>query len=63
MEADLRVSPLQYTIQRGEQTDTSTYEELQQGQAFTLKETETGALAASIQSTVCLLYTSDAADE
>jgi type III restriction enzyme len=52
IDKELKVSPLQYTIQRGEQTTTATYEEVQQGQAFTLQETETGALAASIQSSV-----------
>jgi type III restriction enzyme len=52
MEKELKVSPLQYTIQRGEQTATTTYDEVQQGQAFKLQETETGALAASTQSAV-----------
>ena len=52
IERELKVSPLQYTIQRGEQTATTTYEEVHQGQAFTLQETETGALKASVQSAV-----------
>ena len=52
IEKELKVSPLQYTIQRGEQTATATYDEVQQGQAFKLQETETGALSASIQSEV-----------
>src|ERR1035438_1415041 len=52
IEKELKVSPLQYTVQRGEQTATATYDEVQQGQAFKLQETETGALMASIQSTV-----------
>lgn len=52
LDKELKVSPLQYTIQRGEQTAATTYDEVQQGQAFTLKETETGALAASVQSAV-----------
>ena len=52
IEKELKVSPLQYTVQRGEQTATATYDEVQQGQAFELQETETGALMASIQSTV-----------
>lgn len=52
IDKELRVSPLQYTIQRGEQTANTTYDEVQQGQAFTLQETETGSLSASIQSAV-----------
>lgn len=52
IEKELKVSPLQYTVQRGEQTATATYDEVHQGQAFRLQETETGALMASIQSTV-----------
>jgi type III restriction enzyme len=52
IEKELKVSPLQYTVQRGEQTATATYDEVQQGQAFRLQETETGALMASIQSSV-----------
>ena len=52
LEKELKVSPLQYTIQRGEQTASASYEELQNGQVFELQETETGALAASIQSAV-----------
>ena len=37
----LRVTPLQYTIQRGEQADLTTYDDLKGGQAFVLKATET----------------------
>jgi type III restriction enzyme len=52
IEKELKVSPLQYTVQRGEQIATATYDEVRQGQAFKLQESETGALTASIQSTV-----------
>lgn len=52
IEKELKVSPLQYTIHRGEQSAATTYDELRQGQAFKLQETETGALSASVQSTV-----------
>ncbi|MBI5719363.1 MAG: DEAD/DEAH box helicase family protein [Burkholderiales bacterium] len=41
MNAHLRVTPLQYTIQRGEQTDLTTLDELKSGQSFVLKATET----------------------
>lgn len=41
LNAHLRVTPLQYTIQRGEQADLTTYDDLKSGQAFVLKATET----------------------
>lgn len=41
LNAHLRVTPLQYTIQRGEQADLTTYDDLKGGQAFVLKATET----------------------
>lgn len=37
----LRVTPLQYTIQRGEQAALTTFDDLKGGQAFVLKVTET----------------------
>ncbi len=37
----LRVTPLQYTIQRGEQAATNSYDDLKSGQGFVLKATET----------------------
>ena len=49
---ELNVSPLQYTIQRGEQTDEASYESLQQGDTFTLVETATGTIKSSIHSAV-----------
>jgi type III restriction enzyme len=52
LNSELRVTPLQYTVQRGQQTETATYDELQQGDAFTLDETATESVAASIQSSV-----------
>lgn len=50
--AGLRVTPLQYTIHRGEQADTATYDDLKKGNAFELKVTETESDNASIHSTV-----------
>ena len=41
LNSHLRVTPLQYTIQRGEQTDITTYDGLKAGQGFLLKLTET----------------------
>ena len=37
----LRVTPLQYTVQRGEQTELTTYDDLKSGQGFVLKATQT----------------------
>jgi type III restriction enzyme len=48
----LRVSPLQYTIQRGEQTTTATYDGLKDGNAFELKVEETETNRASIHSAI-----------
>ena len=52
LDKELKVTPLQYTIQRGEQTDSATAETLKQGEAFQLEETDTGSLKASVQSAV-----------
>ena len=49
---DLKVSPLQYTIQRGEQTETVSYDGLRQGEAFKLHESQTHSIKASVQSAV-----------
>jgi type III restriction enzyme len=45
--AGLRVTPLQYTIQRGEQADTATTT-VSRGNAFELKVTETESNRTSI---------------
>ena len=50
--AGLRVTPLQYTIHRGEQADTATYDDLKKGNAFELKVTETESHNVSIHSAV-----------
>ena len=52
LDKELKVSPLQYTIQRGEQTENATAEALKQGETFRLAETDTGSLRASVQSAV-----------
>ena len=41
LDKELKVAPLQYTVERGEQTETTTYEALQTGDAFRHSETET----------------------
>jgi type III restriction enzyme len=52
LDTELRVSPLQYTIQRGEQTDTTTFDALKQGESFKVMQTATEQYNASIQSAV-----------
>ena len=52
LDKELKVSPLQYTIQRGEQTENTTADALKQGEAFRLKEMATGSLRASVESSV-----------
>jgi len=50
LDKELQVSPLQYTIQSGEQKDAASYDELKQGDAFELKKTTTDTHKASIHS-------------
>ncbi len=52
LDAKLRVTPLQYTIQRGEQSAQVTYDGMKSGDAFVLKATETEKNTHSIQSAV-----------
>ena len=43
LEAELKVSPLQYTVVAGEQTDIATYDGIRQGDSFKVTESTTGA--------------------
>jgi type III restriction enzyme len=52
LDAHLRVTPLQYTIQRGEQSAQATYDGMKSGNAFVLKETQTEQNTHSIHSAV-----------
>lgn len=52
LDASLHVTPLQYTIQTGEQAAHVTYDGLKGGEAFVLKATETEKNVHSIHSTV-----------
>ncbi len=52
LDAELRVAPLQYVVQRGEQLTDATYDALQAGEAFRLDETQTAALKSSVHSAV-----------
>lgn len=51
-DAGLRVTPLQYTIQRGEQAEAVTYEGVKSGDSFKLKATETEVNRLSVHSAV-----------
>jgi type III restriction enzyme len=48
----LRVTPLQYTIQHGEQAEAVTYDGIKEGNAFKLKATETETNRQSVHSAV-----------
>ena len=52
LDKELAVSPLQYTVQRGEQTAEATVESLKKGEAFTVSTTETTDHKASVHSAV-----------
>ena len=52
LDKELKVSPLQYTVQRGEQVDDVTYEAFKEGQGFVLKENETAYDRNSVHSQV-----------
>lgn len=49
---ELRVTPLQYTVQRGEQADGISFDQMKSGDGFKLKETTTEKNAHSIHSAV-----------
>jgi len=51
-DAGLRVTPLQYTIQHGEQAAAVTYDGIKDGKAFELKDSETETNRVSIHSAV-----------
>jgi len=52
LDKELRISPLQYTIQAGEQIDNLAYDEMKQGDAFKLTATSTEENRNSIHSAV-----------
>ncbi len=49
---ELRVAPLQYYIQRGEQREEASYDDIQSGQAFAVKESATGEVTTTAHSAV-----------
>jgi type III restriction enzyme len=52
LDAELKVAPLQYVVQRGEQATETTYEALKAGEAFKLEQTQTAQLKSSVHSEV-----------
>ena len=52
LDAELKVAPLQYVVERGEQTAEASYEALHAGDAFHLPQTQTARLNASVHSAV-----------
>ncbi|RNL64527.1 type III restriction-modification system endonuclease [Zhongshania marina] len=52
MDKELRVTPLQYTIQGGEQAEQVTHDQVKAGQGFEIRETVTEEHKASIHSSV-----------
>jgi len=52
LEKELKVSPLQYTIVKGEQLGTATYDDVKQGESFEIRETKTESHKNSIHSAV-----------
>ncbi len=52
LNTDLHVAPLQYTVQRGEQTEGISYEKMKNNDGFVIRETSTGQNVNSIHSAV-----------
>ncbi len=52
LNTELRVTPLQYTVQRGEQADGISYDQMKSGDSFTVTKTHIEQNAHSIHSTV-----------
>jgi type III restriction enzyme len=52
LDIELRVTPLQYTIQAGEQSEQASYDQLKAGRGFEVRETATEEYKASIHSMV-----------
>ncbi|HTF66210.1 MAG TPA: hypothetical protein VK638_26350 [Edaphobacter sp.] len=52
LDAELKVAPLHYVVQRGEQATETTYETLKAGEAVQLEQTQTAQLKSSVHSEV-----------
>jgi type III restriction enzyme len=63
LDRDLKVTPLQYTIQSGEQTENTTFEAIKKGEGFVVQETATSHLKTSVHSAVKYDLIGKVADE
>jgi type III restriction enzyme len=52
LDKELQAARLQYTVQRGEQREAISYDEMKSGQGFAIRENETGFMNVSAQSAV-----------
>ena len=52
LDKELKVTPLQYTVTAGIQTEQATYEGMKKGEAFVLKDSSTDSLTSSVRSAV-----------
>jgi type III restriction enzyme len=52
LDKELRVTKLQYTVERGEQIDSATVDDIRDGQGFETREHETGYLENSVHSAI-----------
>lgn len=52
LDKELKISPLQYTIVKGEQLGTATYDDVKRGESFEVRETKTESHRNSIHSAV-----------
>ena len=52
LDKELRVTKLQYSVQRGEQSDSISYDKIKNGQSFEIKENATGFMKSSVHSAV-----------
>jgi len=63
LDAELRVAPLQYVVQRGEQLTHATYEGLQSAHAFKLQERQIASMKSSVHSAVKFDFIGKLADQ
>lgn len=52
LDKDLRITKLQYTVIMGEQVDNVTYDEVNSGESFEIRENQTGTFSQSVHSAV-----------
>jgi type III restriction enzyme len=52
LDSELKVTPLQYTVTTGEQTQDANYDDVRRGTSFMIRESSTGHLSSSVSSVV-----------